>query len=313
MNILFICSGKNKNLPSPILVNQAKSLEVIGHYVSYYIISKKGLLGYLQHLFLLRRYLSKNKFEIYHAHYSYSGIVAALAGAKPLVVSLMGSDVKGKSVHNIIVKVFAKFVWQKTIVKSEEMKRNLGISNLEVIPNGVDLKKFVPIQKNYALTKTLWDSKKKHVLFAASKFRPEKNYRLAFEAFEYLKKKGNHEIELHTIEDVDNEFMPFIYNSADVILLTSFHEGSPNVVKEAMACNKPVISTNVGDVKELFKGCINCHVVNYDKIEISNEIERVIYGNNICNSKELISRLDSNIIANRIILIYKTVKEKCVE
>ena len=115
------------------------------------------------------------------------------------------------------------------------MKKALRASNVIVIPNGVDLDKFKPIDKYIALKETEWDASKKHVLFAANPNRAEKNFKLAKESFEMLAEK---DIDLHFLENVPNEKMNYYYNASDIILLASLWEGSPNVIKEANEINR---------------------------------------------------------------------------
>ena len=93
MTILFISSGNSGKI-SPIVKAQADSLIKKGVAIDFFLIKGKGLTGYLKSIFILRKFIKKNNYDLYHAHYSLSAFVATLAGCKPLVVSLMGSDVK---------------------------------------------------------------------------------------------------------------------------------------------------------------------------------------------------------------------------
>jgi len=106
MTVLFVCSRKTDSFISPFVQSQAESLEKEGLKVSFFLIEKKGLIGYLQASIRLRVFLKKSKFDIVHAHYSLSGFVASLAGAKKIVVSLMGSDVIKKNAWS---RVFLRF------------------------------------------------------------------------------------------------------------------------------------------------------------------------------------------------------------
>ena len=110
--------------------------------------------------------MAQKKYDVIHAHYSLSGMVAALAGAQPLVVSLMGSDVEGTSFWHFIIKIFNVLFWKAIIVKSSRMKRRLKIQNAFVIPNGVDFDKFKPMDKEKCRNKVNFNDKK-HILFLA--------------------------------------------------------------------------------------------------------------------------------------------------
>lgn len=301
MRVLFISSGNSKRDISPIINNQGKSLNDLGVNVYYYTITHKGLFGYLRHVFKLKAFIRNNNFDIYHAHYSLSGYTAWLAGCKPLVVSLMGSDVKSAGISIYLTKFLVKFFWKKTIVKSEDMKITLNVKSVLVIPNGVDFHKFIPIPKNIAINFLNWDINKKHILFAASKNRPEKNYQLFEEAIQLLKLEN---ICIHTLEDIDNNIMPYYLNASDVVVLTSKHEGSPNVIKEALACERPVVSTEVGDVPKLISKINGCFLSAAEPISLATNIESALIHNKII-SRDSIAYLDSAKIAKSIIDIYK--------
>ena len=256
MKVLFIASG-NHGAPSPVVQNQAEALMAEGVEIEWYLLKGKGIKGYLRNVKPLRQYSRSHKFDAIHVHYSLSAFVASLAGAKPLVVSLMGSDVKASSLYKYIIRLFARlFKWKAIIVKSGDMYKDLGIPKAVVIPNGVDINKFYPMDKAECQKRLGWSSEQTHILFPADKNRPEKDYALASASVNRLKNAV-----LHSFSNTPHEDTPFWYNAADVVLLTSKWEGSPNAIKEAMACSRPIVSTNVGDVLERMKGVDGCFVI----------------------------------------------------
>ena len=186
MKVLFVSSGNSKVGISPIITNQGKSLENEGLDLTYFKIKGKGIKGYLKNIKPLRVLLKGSDFDIVHAHYSMSAFVASLSGARPLIVSLMGSDVKSDKLFKVFIHLFNKLFWNKTIVKSEDMKLSLGIKETEVISNGVDLDMFKPLNQLECKKKLGWDFEKKQILFAANPNRHEKNYPLAKKAFSTL-------------------------------------------------------------------------------------------------------------------------------
>ena len=303
MKVLFVSSGNSKLGISPIIKNQGESLRKAGIDVSYYLIKGKGFRGYIKNIKILKNFIKKNKVDIVHAHYSYSAFVASLAGAKPLIVSLMGDDVQANYLSKLFIKVFYKLSWKNIIVKSVRMYNILGITNAFVIPNGVNIEVFNSIDKRSCQKKLGWDYNKKHILFAADKSRPEKNFRLAKKIFSILNNKN---VELHSLIDVSPKQMPLWMNSADVVLLVSLNEGSPNVIKEAMACNSPIVSTDVGDVKEVIANTKNCYLTSYDPKEIAVKINKVLDFGKRTNGRENIKHLESSFIAKKIINIYLT-------
>ncbi len=303
MNILFVSSGNSKNGISSLTKNQGESLIKLHHDVTFFTIKGKGFKGYFKSIFELRRFLKKQEFDIIHAHYSLSGMVASLAGAKPMVVSLMGSDVKASLFLKYIIRVFSLLFWKQIIVKSKDMQEDSGLKKAHIIPNGVDFNKFRPTQKLECLQETGWDFNKQHILFAANPKRPEKNFKLAKEAFTIIKKDT---VQLKTLVDIPNEKMPHYFNAADVILLTSLWEGSPNVIKEAIACNCKIVAVDVGDIKELISNIQGCYITNFDANEIANKLLLSLNSEQKTTGRDTIKHLDSVTIANRLIKIYKS-------
>lgn len=307
MQILFISSGLSNDKPSPIVAGQARSLENNSLYITFFLISSKGITGYFKEIFKLRKFLKHNTFDIYHVHYGLSAIVATLAGAKPLTVSLMGSDIKEGGLQKWLIKRFVKHCWAATVTKSEELAKLVGGQYCTVIPNGVDLELFQPIQKVGCREQLKLDKRKTYILFAANPKRSEKNFTLAKNAFQQL---DLHNAELIYLQDVIPNEIPIWMNAADVVCLSSLWEGSPNVIKEAMACNRPIVSTNVGDVKWLFGKEPGHYIANFEVDDYANKLIQAINfssHNHSTNGRERIMQLglDSETIAQRIISIYK--------
>lgn len=306
MKVLFVSGGNYVNGISPIIENQANSLIKNNINVSHFTIKGKGLEGYVRAIFKLRRHLKNNSYDIVHAHYSLSGFVASLAGAKNIVVSLMGSDVKSKLWLKWIIYLFHFISWKKTIVKSNDMKNSLGLRNILVIPNGVNMNKFRQIDRQIALKKLNWNIKKKHILFAADPNRYEKNFPLAKEVFE---KMDQNIYELHYFKDVPNDEIYYYYNAADIVILTSFWEGSPNVIKEALSCNAKIVSTDVGDVKSIVKDIEGSYVSLFDIDDMLNKINQSLNMSEEYIGREGILYLDDNIISKKIIQLYKDLND----
>lgn len=304
MKILFVSSGNNNYGVSPIIKNQGLSLEKKNCEVIYFTIIGKGFFSYMKSIPKLRKVIKRHSPDVVHAHYSFSGIIASLACAKPIIVSLMGSDVKAASSFKTIIKLFSKFSWNSVIVKSQDMKISLGLANVEIIPNGVDTNKFKPLDKVECQNKLGWDINQKHILFAASPKRKEKNFSLAQDAFNLIK---DTKCQLHYLDNVPNSDMPIYLNAADVVLLTSLWEGSPNVIKEAMACNRPIVSTDVGDVKHLFGSLSGCYITSYDVKECASLISKALKHNRTDGLQRIVGLdIDDDSIAQELLKVYES-------
>lgn len=330
LKVLFIASG-NHGAVSPVVGNQAEALRAEGVEIEWYLLKGKGFKGYLRNVMPLRKYLKEHKYDAIHAHYSLSAFAASLAGAKPLVVSLMGSDVKASGWYKFIIRLFARlFRWKAIIVKSNDMYRDLGIKRAIVIPNGVNLERFQPMDKEACRKRIGWetacpdssdidaahlDNRKVHILFPANATRPEKDYPLAKAAVERareLESERVRELELHAFENTPNEETPYWYNAADVVLMTSKWEGSPNAIKEAMACSRPIVATNVGDIAERMSGVDGCFVVGVKELErervreLAEDLIRALdYTETKGREKIIADGLDVREINQRLIEVYR--------
>jgi len=311
LKVLFISSGNAKSGISPIVRNQGESLKKLNVDLDYYAIKGKGVWGYIKNIFTLRKYIKQKKYDIFHAHYSLSGFVASLSGCGPLIVSLMGSDVNERSYYHFVIKVFYRLFWQAAIVKSEDMKKKLGLKANYVVANGVDLDKFRPIEKEAAKRQLKLDTNTKYILFLANPNRPEKNYTLAKESY---KKQADHNLELLTVYNVDNDLIALYLNAAECLLLPSLWEGSPNVIKEAVACNCPIVATDVGDVRWVLGDTQGCYISSFDEGDFASKLKQALSfaaSKGRTKGRERIKALglDAETVAKKIKTIYEKVLE----
>lgn len=306
MKVLFVSSGNNVTGINPIIFNQGESLKSLNISLIYFTIKGKGIFGYLKNLPKLKKMIQNEGFDIVHAHYSASGVIAYLAGAKNLVVSLMGSDIS----HNMLFllsKIFSNYFWKITIAKSLEMSVLLNNNLIRIIPNGVNLEIFKPLDKIRCREVLEWNEQGSHILFAANPTRKVKNYNLANNAIKLI---CNKTINLHTLKNVPHRDIPIWINASDVVILTSHREGSPNVIKEAMACNRPIVTTNVGDVGWLLDSLEGCFIASSSPNDFAEKVESAIEFSK--KNRETKGRvrikylnLDSASVAKKIIQLYQ--------
>lgn len=261
MRILFLSRSGNDFEVLPFIERQFESLKPLNTDIEHYVIKGGGLIGYWRAL----KYLKTNKirFDIIHAHYAYCFLPVLLSQAQAKkVISFMGSDLYGiigrskfyKYINIFLSKLVAYFAdW--IIVKSPEMKKMVAKEyhdKLSVIPNGIDLKKFKPIKKEAALEVVSedLDYAKRYILFLGDKKDPRKNYSFIQKNMPKIKDLG---FSVLAPYPVSPELVPYYINISELLVLPSLKEGSPNVIKETLACNKPFLSTDVGDVYKLIE------------------------------------------------------------
>ncbi len=311
MRILFVSSGRQGKV-NPIIQNQGESLRRAGVEVDFFIVPGRGWRSYLKAIKPLRKLIKEGHYDVIHAHYSWTAYLASIASSGlcvPMVVSLMGNDILDYWWYPGLARMVAKLKpWKEVIVKSQEMKLRVGMSCAIVVPNGVNMERFSEKSKVECQEQLGWDTKKKHVLFPARKEDSRKNWPLAEGAVKMLPE--NIEIELHQMNGVPNDKTPIMYNAADVVVLPSFYEGSANALKEAMACNVPLVTTDMGDCRERIEGVEGCYVAKtYEVEEFAELLGRALAFDGKIKGRERL--LEDGIadfqIAERLVKIYESV------
>ena len=313
-------SGRQGDV-NPIIKNQGESLRRAGTELEYYVVSGRGWKSYVRSIKPLRTQIKEGTYDVIHAHYSWTAFLASLAtiGIKvPMVVSLMGNDILDHWWYPVLERMVAKLKpWKAVIVKSHEMKERVGMPHALIVPNGVNMERFQEMSKVECQKELGWDSVKLHVLFPARIEDTRKNWPLAIAAVEMLQKRMNeltnervNGIELHEMRGVKNEETPVWYNAVDAVVLPSFYEGSANAVKEAMACNTPIVTTDMGDCRERIEGVEGCYVANtYEVEEFADLLGKALaFGGKTKGRERLLADgIADYQIAQRLIDIYNNV------
>ena len=253
MKVVFVASGnKSVGTVSSFVRTQYESLQHEGLDMRLFPIVGHGCKAYCKSIFRLRRIIRTEHPDIVHAHYSICGIVAVLAACftrTKVVVSILGSFPRDNfKLH--WVRFFINHIWDATIVKSQRTANQLGLS-LPVVPNGVNIDQFVIIPQAEARRQCGFEEDKKYIIWCSHPSRSEKRFPLAQKAVAGLNSPN---VVLYPVFDRPHDDIVTFMCAADALLLTSSMEGSPNVIKEAMACNCPIVSTDVGDVRWVTEG-----------------------------------------------------------
>jgi len=258
--------------------------------------------------------LSQGGYDVVHAQWGQSALLA-FPKRLPLVVTFRGGDLNGIFDKNgritaagRVLRVLSRWVADRAdqiIVVSKELASRIPRRPCHVIPSGLDLDLFHPMPLEEARSRLGLPIGKPLVLFAADPCnRPIKRYALAEAAMARLSPRL--EAELVVANGVPHVLMPCYMNACDVLLVTSIREGSPNVVKEALACNLPVVSVDVGDVKQRIgpvKGCVLC---GDDSPEtIASGLERILHTRGRVDGRRAVLELDERALAERTIAVYR--------
>jgi len=287
---------------------QIDSLKKLGVDIDVYFVNvrQKGKKEFIKSFFdLIKRV---NSYDIVHCHHSYMGFLVFTK--KPLVTSFLcppGREGKTNRFLNIKKWIYRFAAYKATtcIIKDGKITNKKEI----YLPNGVNMDLFYPMERRFAVNKLSLDESKSYVLFCSGGGvdRYEKRYGLYKQVVAKLKERFANVEEL-VVTNVDRADMPLYFNAASVMLLTSFYEGSPNAVKEAMACNLPVVSSNVGDVHYLLENVSHSYIVKESCPEKYFKYICKIFESNLVSSngrqKIYEKRIDSESIAMRIQQIY---------
>ncbi len=323
MRILMVCPELPRaDSPGSMApcARQIESLRELGHTID--VIDMQGIpkLKYLQVIPRLRR-LAKQA-DVIHAHFGYCGWLARLAplwsGVRaPLVISFMGDDLLGTPYNpEGDLEWFSKvMVWankrlaaktRQVIVKSQQMAQVLAPTAVHVIPNGVDTDVFRPLDRSDTRRQLNLPAESPLVLFPGDPNNPRKGHALATAAVQAASRSLGRPIELLPLWGVDHPRVPLYMNACNAMLMTSLIEGSPNVVKEAMACNIPVIGVPVGDVHQLLDGVAGCERCPRDAQALGAAIVRALNARHLSARDAIVDRgLELRCIARRITGVYE--------
>ena len=286
---------------------QVRALRGLGVEVDVlFIDGRRSQLNYLGGYPRFWRQLAHVRYDLIHAHYVFSGLVARAQWRLPLVLSLHAPG-QMETYQGWLCKRLAPRV-DAVIVTSPDHKRRLGFPEAHIIPCGVDFELFEPLDQAEARKRVGWSPEGK-VLAWIGDPRVEKRVDLAHVTGEALATLRD-DVRLEIVSKVPHEMIPAYMNAADVLLLTSDHEGSPVVIKEAMACNLPIVSTDVGDVAQVIDGVEGCYLTSQDPQKMARKVSLALDRGARTTGRETIQHLSTRAEAERILALYQEVLAK---
>lgn len=311
MKVLIVCSGTSGKI-SPFIKEQVDSLIDLNKIeVLLFQIKSRGCFGYLSHLKPLLSAIQQFRPDIIHAHYGLSGLLANLQRKVPVLTTFHGSDVNNPKI--LKWSKWAHLLSAASIFVEEKMtEKFLRHHNDIILPCGVDLSNFhyMPKLESQAILNMQSDSI--NILFSSGFDNPIKNYPLAREALDIVEREIDGKVNLIELKGLSRELVKLYLNASDCALLISSSEGSPQFIKEAMACNCPIVATDVGDVNWVIGKTKGCFITSPD---IADAAEKVISAINFSklsgrtNGRDRIIslRLDTRSTAKRVMEIYESI------
>ena len=264
----------------------------------------------------LRRRLERESYDLVHAQFGQSALVV-LPTRLPLVVTFRGDDILGVIgddgryvVAGRLLRQMSRAVARRAdavIVVSAHMKEHLPRSVAShVIPSGLDLERFRPVPQQEARDRLGLPADERLVLFVGKPTQARKRFDLAQRAVEMLNRTT--QARLLVGYGVPHTDIAWLMNACDVLVCTSMQEGSPNVVKEALATNLPVVSVPVGDVPERLAGVVGCELCPDERPEtIAGALERVLRRGQRVAGRAAVLGLDERLLTGQLIGVYNGV------
>ena len=320
MKLLVIASDKGEHFV-PFIEEQITALQQNGVEIVRYGVTGKGIIGYLRELPALRRLIRAEHPDIIHAHYGLCGLLANLQRRIPVVTTYHGSDINNPSILR-----FSKIAIRLSAYNIFVSKKNVALAfrlspfafrlkkRSALLPCGVNLTDDQLLSRSEARKALGIAEQEKIVLFAGAFDNAVKDAPLAQEAVSFASRLSPFasNLILQELRGFTRAEVNCWMCAANVLLMTSKTEGSPQVIKEAMACGCPIVSVDVGDVAERTSGVEGCYVVpSRDPRNIAQALLQAIAFEGKTNGREKIIEmgLSNEQVAKQLIDIYKTIKE----
>lgn len=317
MKILILASDKGNKF-APFIEEQIVALQQTGVEIIRYGVTGKGITGYLRELPALRRFIRAERPDIVHAHYGLSGLLANLQRLVPVVTTYHGSDINlpkilrlskiamRLSAHNIFVSARnVAIAFRLSPFANRLKKRSL------LLPCGVNLTDDQLLSRSEARSALGIAEHAQIILFAGAFDNAVKDAPLAQEAVSFASNLSPFasNLILQELRGFSRAEVNLWMCAANCLLLTSKTEGSPQVIKEAMACGCPIVSVDVGDVAERVSGVEGCYVVRTrEPKDIAVALQKALAHVGKTNGRQRILEmgLSNDQVAEQLIAIYQS-------
>jgi teichuronic acid biosynthesis glycosyltransferase TuaC len=289
----------------PFITEQGNKLVEFGCEVDYFTITSKGMKGYLNHFGKLKQQLRAKKYDIVHAHFGLSGALAVLQRKVPVVITfhngetltqrgnLISSVASLFSAYNIYV---AEHIYKLTYFKKPHHSL--------ILPCGINLNEMQLIPQETARNEMKLPNDRINIVFGGVFANLRKNVALAHEAIAIT---GRKDIYLVELKGYNRKQVNALLCAADLMLLPTKSEGSPQIVKEAMACDCPIVATDVADIAVLLNNTAGTFLSSFNPQDLADKINKAVAFGKRTNGREFIKKYDNDVIVKQIFELYKKI------
>lgn len=306
MKILIVASCNSGHL-SPFVIEQTDSLMKQGCEVDFFGIVGKGAIGYLSNFKKLQSKIRDFNPDIIHGHYGLSGLLAVLQFHTPVVITFHNGETLSKAANFFSsvgamrakhVVYVAEHIRQKCYYKSK---------NYSILPCGINLDDCTIIPKEEARKKLNLEDDKKYILFGGAFDNLRKNYPLLHDAISLLPYKDD--IVCLEMKGLSRAECVLRMCACDLFALPTKSEGSPQALKEAMACNCPIVATDVADIKHLLGDMEGHYICSFDPKNVADQVNKAFaFGKRTNGCQRIIELgLTNDLVAQKLVAIYEKV------
>ncbi len=291
-----------------VVADQVEDLRALGASVELVVI--RGRLGkrqYLEGAREVRRRVRRERFDVIHAHYGLTGVVASMQRRVPVVTTFHGSDTGYVRWQGWVSRVVARI--STPIFVTQDGATRLGLPGADVIACGVDLDLFRPIDQAEARQALGWGIDAPVALLPGARANPVKGAVL-FDAAVREARAGCPALESRTLEHLPRSGVALSLNAASVTVMTSDSEGSPVTIKESLACGTPVVSVAVGDIPALIAGLPGCAVTEREPKALAVAILAALEDRQPAALRERVEPYSRRRAAEQVLAIYERVVKR---
>ena len=309
MRILLVARYKQgfKKHMMPFVDEQGEAIRSLGNEVDYFLVEGKGLLSYFS---AKKSFLQKIKSfnpDIVHAHYGLSGITAVLQEKVPVVTTFHNGETLGFK-QNLLSSAFslkasymvyvAQHIYDKAYFKRKD--------DFSIIPCGVNLDECVITDYDKARIELGFEKKKKYILFGGAFENLRKNYPLLKKSIELLQRD---DIVVLEMKGLTRPEVSKLMSACDLFALPSKSEGSPQALKEAMACNCPIMATDVADIRHLLGDVKGHFICSFEPENVASALNSALdfEGRTLGRNRIIELGLENRQVAEKLVRIYERV------